>query len=697
MKASRFRWPHSFWLPDLIPASVLLLILGVLLVILSAESRADAAFLTFVQAKFEGVDGVDGLQGAISVAVSPDGAHVYIAGHADSAIAVFSRNSATGALDYIEAQFEGVGGVTGIQQPHFIAISPDGAHVYIAGINDNAIGVFSRNPSTGRLTFVEAQVEGVNGVTGLQFATSVAVSPDGASVYATGQFDNAVAVFSRDGSTGRLTFVEAKVDGVAGVTGLAGPRSVTISPDGAHAYVVGYGNSLAVLGRDTATGRLTFIEAHFDNVGGDEGLEKGNSVTVSPDGAHVYVASLNDNAVAVFSRDASTGRLTIVEVQVEGVGGVTGIEFATSVAVSADGDHVYVTGYSDNAVAVFTRDASTGRLTFIEAQFDGVGGIDGLQQARGVASSPDTHHVYVASQQSNSVAVFAAASPTSTATPIATMTPTPLTATSTPTPTDTVTPTPMLTPTATPTDTMTPTPTQTTTPSPTGTPTQTVTATPTPTATATPTSLATATITASPIATPSVTPTSSPMPTASATPACGLKPDAGCRKPTKSLKSMVLLKDRLPDTHDLLTWKWTKGEATLKADFGDPLATTSYALCVYDRAGGTPALKVAADIPAGGTCAGKPCWKETAHGFKYVAKDASPDGVVSLALKEGLEGLAKITLTAKGVNVEMPSLPLDQDSTVTVQLKNDWGICWDADYTAPAITNDQVQFRDKSD
>lgn len=160
---------------------------------------------------------------------------------------------------------------------------------------------------------------------------------------------------------------------------------------------------------------------------------------------------------------------------------------------------------------------------------------------------------------------------------------------------------------------------------------------------------------------------------------------------------MVVLKDRLPDTRDLVTWKWTKGEATLKADFGDPLATTTYALCVYDETAGTPTLKLAADIPAGGTCAGKPCWTATAHGFKYADKDAIPDGVVSLVLKEGLEGFAKITLKGQGANLQMPILPLDQDPAVIVQLVNDQGVCWDANYTAPAIANEQVQFRDKSD
>jgi hypothetical protein len=45
----------------------------------------------------------------------------------------------------------------------------------------------------------------------------------------------------------------------------------------------------------------------------------------------------------------------------------------------------------------------------------------------------------------------------------------------------------------------------------------------------------------------------------------------------------------------------------------------------------------------------------------------------------------------------MPLLPLVQDPTVTVQLKNDAGICWDADYSPPALRNVQSEFRDKSD
>jgi hypothetical protein len=90
---------------------------------------------------------------------------------------------------------------------------------------------------------------------------------------------------------------------------------------------------------------------------------------------------------------------------------------------------------------------------------------------------------------------------------------------------------------------------------------------------------------------------------------------------------MILLRDRLPDSRDRLTWKWVKGAATTPADFGDPTLATDYRLCVYDATGDGAALIAAADIPAGGTCAGTPCWKATTRGFRYRDKAATPDAI----------------------------------------------------------------------
>ena len=57
-----------------------------------------------MEAQFDGVGGVDGLSGAQSVAVSPDGGHVYVAGsYGTTRLAVFARDVATGALTFVEA------------------------------------------------------------------------------------------------------------------------------------------------------------------------------------------------------------------------------------------------------------------------------------------------------------------------------------------------------------------------------------------------------------------------------------------------------------------------------------------------------------------------------------------------------------------------------------------------------------------
>ena len=306
-------------------------------------------FLTLVQVQKDDVGDVDGLDGAYSVTASPDGKHLYSVGFEDDAVAVFSRNATTGILTFVEVQRDGVGGVDGLDSAESVTVSPDGKHLYAAGKNDDAVAVFSRNSTTGSLTFVEVQKDGVGGVDGLDFATSVTVSQAGKHLYATSFGDDAVAVFSRDSTTGSLTFVEVQKDGVGGVDGLDAALSATVSTDGNHLYAAGYlDNAVAVFSRNSTTGALTFVEVQRDGVGGVDGLDFAWSVTASPDGKHLYATGLNDNAVAVFSRNATTGALTFVEVHKDGVGGVDGLDGTVTATVSSDGKHLYAAGLSPN-------------------------------------------------------------------------------------------------------------------------------------------------------------------------------------------------------------------------------------------------------------------------------------------------------------------------------------------------------------
>jgi 6-phosphogluconolactonase (cycloisomerase 2 family) len=367
----------------------------------------ETGVLAFVEMQQDGVGGVDGLGGATSVALSPDGNHLYVAGAADDAVAVFGRDGASGALTFIEMQKNYSGGVYGLGGVASVAVSPDGSHLYTASQFDDAVVVFGRDEDSGGLTLVEVQRDNVGGVDGLEWADAVAVSPDGAYVSVASGVDDAVTVFGRDEVSGALTFVEMQQDELGDSPWVHYDRAVTFSPDGAHVYVANaQDDALAAFSQNAPSGALTFVERHEDDDGGAAALAFAGAITLSPDGDHVYVSAATDSAVSVFGRDASRGTLTFAEIQRDGFDGVDGLAWASSVAVSPDGDHVYATGSDDHAVAVFSRDGASGALTFVEVQQDGVGPVDGLEGASAVALSPAGDHVYVAGYDENALAVF---------------------------------------------------------------------------------------------------------------------------------------------------------------------------------------------------------------------------------------------------------------------------------------------------
>ena len=183
---------------------------------------------------------------------------------------------------------------------------------------------------------------------------------------------------------------------------------------------------------------------------------------------------------------------------------------------------------------------------------------------------------------------------------------------------------------------------------------------------------------------------------ASAPPVCATGPESGCRAPVRTQRASLSIRDRARDLDDRLVWKWVYGAATSKAEFGSPLGSTSYQLCVYDAGGDTIAQ---ASAPPGGDCGGRPCWKEKTTGYEYRSRDRTPSGAprssVKLTLREGPAGKAKILLRGRGVHLGLDPLPAAQP--VTVQLKNSTGTCWEAKYTVPARKNDAGMFKDKAD
>ncbi len=277
-------------------------------------------------------------------------------------------------------------------------------------------------------------------------------------------------------------------------------------------------------------------------------------------------------------------------------------------------------------------------------------------------------------------------------------------------PTPTVTPTPTSTRTVTPTRTATPTPTRTATPAPTrtATPTPTRTVTPTPTRTATPAPTVTLVPTASPTATsvlaptPTQTATSEVLPVPTVTPgneatACPALAMLGCRRALRPDGGALTLTDRTPDKNDGVAWRWSRGPVVSRSVFGDPLATTSYRLCVYDGGG---SLALAALAPAGGVCnprTHRPCWRAVRRGFSYRNPDRAAGAVQVLDLREGSrENAARVAIRGRGPLLAMPNLAT-LALPLTVQMQSSDGACWEAVYSPPARRHSAKSLVDRAD
>lgn len=340
---------------------------------------AGTGLVAFTQSVAEGVGGTVGMQNDPTEAqVSPDGAHVYVS--ADDRVLVFARDPATGVLTWVETQQEGQLGVSGLEEAESLAVSADGANVYVA--SKDAVAVFQRNPGTGALTYLEKQTNGVGGVTDLGQGERVLVSSDGAFVYVAGRTARSVVVFARNGATGALGFVESHP---AVLRDSSYSSAIATSPGDGHVYT----GSGYVFDRDAGTGALT--RAHFPFL-------DPTAVTVSADGAHVYALTRIHEALFVFERDPVSGELTSVETLVEGEGGISGLDEAWDVFVSPDGLTVHVTD-EEGALTSYLRDVVSGKLTMVDQEMSGVGGLPTPWSPHRLAMSPDSAFVYVRSRK----------------------------------------------------------------------------------------------------------------------------------------------------------------------------------------------------------------------------------------------------------------------------------------------------------
>jgi 6-phosphogluconolactonase (cycloisomerase 2 family) len=242
------------------------------------------------------------------------------------------------------------------------------------------------------------------------------------------------------------------------LSGLDNPESVAVSPNGRSLYAVSrLSDSLVRYKRDRDTGKLDYqscvtgdtqitiagcetVSSEATSGGSGSGLDGPESVSVAPDGKSVYVTSRFDDSVFAFSRkpNGSVTPVGCVSGDTNTTGACTTIPKATAggdnsglndpklkeVAISSDGEWLYAAGDLDDSVATFSRDPSTSALSYQgcitgEAETGPVGtnacattteqlGLNGqysgLDGPRWVELSRDGRSLYVAADNDDAVA-----------------------------------------------------------------------------------------------------------------------------------------------------------------------------------------------------------------------------------------------------------------------------------------------------
>jgi DNA-binding beta-propeller fold protein YncE len=249
-----------------------------------------------------------------------------------------------------------------VSAPISVVVSTDGSSVYVAA-NGGAVDEFQRNTITGVLTFhgcIGAEVAGCtvpSKPNSMHALGDVVISPDGTSVYAGGE-TGSISTFTRNSTTGALAFADCigylpECTQTSVHFAVNEPLSLAISPDGANLYAGNFNNGLVdVFTREAGTGTLKFTGCNgYDAeepaacTAPPKGVPEGPlQIAISPDGADLYVAS--DYSVSEFSRGPG-GVLSYVGCtgQVPGICTATNpseaVFFQISLALSPNGANLY--------------------------------------------------------------------------------------------------------------------------------------------------------------------------------------------------------------------------------------------------------------------------------------------------------------------------------------------------------------------
>jgi putative pyrroloquinoline-quinone binding quinoprotein len=355
----------------------------------------------------------------VAVAVSPDGRTVFVTGSANVTgtrydYVTIAYSAATGA-ELWKSDLPGSGNSE--NRPAAIAVSPDGGTVFVTGTSDGGTKLFrfsygydtvAYDAATGARRWqrvFEGPIIGRADHTFFAEATSLAVSPDGRTVFVTGTSQSRAtrqdyATIAYGAANGTQIWVR-RYSGPSGGNDTA--TAVEVAPGGGRVFVTG--RSMAASGRfnfatlsyDAATGRQLWARRYRSRSGDSTNVMLG----VAPGGRTVFVSgsgggdlTRGDAFVTVAYRAAAGSRLWASRYRARGYRS----DDAVGLAVGPGGRHAYVTGTGWGSrgglrdYVTLALGAATGARLWV-ARYNGPAGREDSPAA--IVASPGGRRVYV--------------------------------------------------------------------------------------------------------------------------------------------------------------------------------------------------------------------------------------------------------------------------------------------------------------
>lgn len=296
-----------------------------------------------------------GLKNPSFLTVSPDGKQVYAVAEnePDGGVYALQFDNTKGQLKLINEQSSAGA------HPCYIDIDPSGKWLAVANYTGGSVSVFpiQADKSVGKISHhISHTGSSINPERQTSpHPHSAVFAPHNVDLFVPDLGKDKIIQYHLDKATGKMSVVRT-TDAIAG----SGPRHITFHPNKKFAYVINELNaSITVYQYDKTLTPTQTVNTLPDDFKDQNWCA---DIHLSPDGKFLYGTNRGHNSIVCYQVDATTGKLTFVErLDVNG-------KWPRNFMIDPTGNYLLVANQETDNIAVFKRDKKTGKLQLTDKE-----------------------------------------------------------------------------------------------------------------------------------------------------------------------------------------------------------------------------------------------------------------------------------------------------------------------------------------